>query len=128
MASRKMHIGTSGWSYKDWRELFYPKGMKPTDYLSYYAEEFSCTEINTSFYHLPRETTVKGWAEKVPRSFRFCPKISRYLTHIKRLHEPEEPLHRSFEIFDLLQPMLVRLLVRLPPRLHLIAGRPDHFY
>jgi uncharacterized protein YecE (DUF72 family) len=83
MAASIINIGTSGWSYKHWKEIFYPPKMKPTDYLSFYAQKFDITEINTSFYHLPKPETVLGWIEKVPKGFRFCPKISRYLTHMK---------------------------------------------
>src|SRR5687768_8695063 len=99
---KKIHIGTSGWSYKHWKEDFYPKGLKQTDWLSFYARSFSITEINTSFYRLPAAETVINWTKKVPKKFLFCPKMSRYLTHMKKLHDPEEPLERFFEIF---QPM-----------------------
>jgi uncharacterized protein YecE (DUF72 family) len=83
MAASIINIGTSGWSYKHWKEIFYPLKMKPTDYLSLLLTKFDTTEINTSFYHLPKPETVLGWIEKVPKGFRFCPKISRYLTHMK---------------------------------------------
>jgi len=114
---KKIHIGTSGWSYKDWKGLYYPEKLKTTEWLSYYAKQFDNTEINTSFYHLPKRQTVLNWAEKVPKRFRFCPKISRYLTHMKKLHEPDEPLERFFEVFDLIKPVLGPVLIQLPPSL-----------
>jgi uncharacterized protein YecE (DUF72 family) len=90
MGSQHIHIATSGWSYKHWKEIFYPPKMKATDYLSYYAKHFDITEINTSFYRLSNPEIVLGWMKKVPRGFKFCPKMSRYLSHMKKLREPEE--------------------------------------
>jgi len=110
----KFHIGTSGWSYKDWIEIFYPKRLKAADWLSYYATIFNCTEINSSFYRLPQKQTVISWIKKVPKDFLFCPKMSRYLTHIKRLKEPEEPLDRFFSIFEPMKKQMGPVLIQLP--------------
>src|SRR5688572_13230894 len=96
----KIYIGTSGWSYKHWRGIYYPEKIKPVDYLEYYSREFNIAEINTSFYHLPKKQSVLNWIEKVPKRFRFCPKMSRYLTHMKKLHDPEESLQKFFSVFD----------------------------
>ncbi len=71
MSVRKINIGTSGWSYKHWKEIYYPADMPATDYLAFYAETFRTTEINTSFYHLPKEQTVLNWISKVPEDFYF---------------------------------------------------------
>src|SRR5438270_3237131 len=98
MAS-KIHIGTSGWSYKHWKGIFYPPKLKATSWLPYYTDYFKTTEINTSFYHLPKDTTIEKWMGDVPAGFRFSVKMSRYLTHMKKLREPEESLERFFEIF-----------------------------
>jgi uncharacterized protein YecE (DUF72 family) len=114
MSLKNIHIGTSGWSYKHWKEIFYPGKMKPTDYLSFYAQYFNITEINTSFYHLPKPETVLGWMEKVHKGFKFCPKISRYLTHMKKLREPEESLERFFEIFEPMQKKMGPVLIQIP--------------
>src|SRR3954465_13054752 len=95
-----IHIGTSGWSYKHWRERFYPKEVKAKDYLSYYAGEFSVSEINTSFYHLPKPETIQTWVHTVKSRFKFCPKISRYITHMKKLNDPEQSLVSFFDVFD----------------------------
>jgi uncharacterized protein YecE (DUF72 family) len=122
------NIGTSGWSYKHWREIFYPEGMKPIDYLTFYSDHFYITEINTSFYHLPKPETVIGWANKVPDNFLFCPKISRYLTHMKKLIEPEKPLERFFEVFEPVKHLLGPVLVQLPPSLKFDYDRTEHFY
>lgn len=112
-----VHIGTSGWSYKDWKNVFYPAKLPPAEWLSYYAMWFDTTEINSSFYHLPRPQTPFKWAESVPGDFTFCPKISRYLTHMKKLHDPQEPLMRFFDIFDTMKDRLGPILIQLPPSL-----------
>lgn len=128
MKSAKIHIGTSGWSYKDWKELFYPKELKTTEWLSYYAQTFSVTEINTSFYHLPKKQTVEGWVQKVPSGFLFCPKMSRYLTHFKRLKEPEESLEKFFEVFEPMQKQMGPVLIQLPPSLKFDQRTAEDLY
>jgi uncharacterized protein YecE (DUF72 family) len=128
MRNKKINIGTSGWSYKHWKGEFYPEEMKPTDYLLFYTEHFDTTEINSSFYHLPRRSTVEQWVEKTPKKFRFCPKISRYITHIKRLHEPEETVARFFEVFEPMKEKMGPVLVQLPPSLKFNYDVAEHFY
>lgn len=113
----EIHIGTSGWSYKHWRDIFYPHSLHATEYLSYYAQFFDTVEINSSFYHLPRIETVSHWTEMVPEGFRFCPKMSRYVTHMKKLHDPAETLERFFEVFAPMQRYAGPVLVQLPPSL-----------
>lgn len=128
MKSHKVHLGSSGWSYKHWKEKFYPEKMKPAEYLTYYARHYDITEINTSFYHTPRTSTVEGWANKVPKGFKFCPKMSRYLTHIKRLKEPEEPLEVFFNAFEPMLKMIGPVLVQLPPSLKFDKDVASNFY
>ncbi len=123
-----IHIGTSGWSYKHWKEIFYPAKMKATDYLSFYSQHFNIAEINTSFYHLPKPETVTGWKQKVPEGFMFCPKISRYLTHMKKLRDPEESLIRFFEVFEPLQSKMGPVLVQLPHMVKFNYDVAEHFY
>jgi uncharacterized protein YecE (DUF72 family) len=110
-----IHIGTSGWSYKHWRERFYPKEVKAKDYLSYYAGQFSVSEINTSFYHLPKSDTIENWVDTVNSRFKFCPKISRYITHMKKLNDPEQSLPSFFDVFDPFKKHLGPVLIQLPP-------------
>ncbi|MBS1617025.1 MAG: DUF72 domain-containing protein [Bacteroidetes bacterium] len=114
---RTIHIGTSGWSYKHWRDRFYPTSLPATEYLSYYAQFFDTVEINTSFYHLPKIETVAHWTEMVPEGFYFCPKMSRYVTHMKKLHDPGETLERFFEVFQPMRGSTGPVLVQLPPSL-----------
>jgi uncharacterized protein YecE (DUF72 family) len=123
-----IHIGTSGWSYAHWKHIFYPDDLKPTEYLAWYAKTFKVTEINTSFYHLPTDKTVAKWTEAVPAKFKFCPKISRYITHIKRLLEPEDTLPKFFKVFDTIHKRLGPVLIQLPPTLQFEESRVNHFF
>jgi uncharacterized protein YecE (DUF72 family) len=124
----KIHIGTSGWSYKHWKDDFYPKGVKQTEWFAYYAGIFKITEINTSFYRLPSEETVKSWVKKAPKDFLFCPKMSRYLTHMKKLNDPEEPLERFFEIFQPMKKQMGPVLIQLPRMVKFKFNRDEHFF
>jgi uncharacterized protein YecE (DUF72 family) len=128
MAKGKIYIGTSGWSYKDWKGAYYPEQLKSEEWLAYHAKNFNTTEINTSFYHLPKPETVQHWAEQTPKKFKFCPKISRYITHIKRLAQPEETLPRFFEVFDLIKDRLGPVLIQLHPNLKFDKERAEHFF
>lgn len=111
-----IHIGTSGWSYKHWRNIFYPSRLPSSSWLPYYAQTFPVTEINASFYRLPSKETVEKWVQQTPDDFLFCPKMSRYLTHLKKLREPEEPLNRFFEVFEPMSKKMGPVLVQLPPQ------------
>jgi uncharacterized protein YecE (DUF72 family) len=124
----KIHIGTSGWSYKHWKDDFYPKELKQTDWLPYYAKSFDVTEINTSFYRLPTEETVVGWIKKVPKKFLFCPKMSRYLTHMKKLNDPEEPLQRFFDIFKPMKKQLGPVLIQLPKMVKFNYDKTEYLF
>ncbi|TLV03264.1 DUF72 domain-containing protein [Dyadobacter luticola] len=128
MESGHIHIGTSGWSYKHWAGIFYPEDVKPADYLSFYAKRFSVSELNTSFYRLPLKSTVKKWVSMVPKGFLFCPKMSRYLSHMKKLNDPEEPLERFFKIFEPIKNHLGPILIQLPPGVQFHHDVVSHFY
>lgn len=112
-----IHIGTSGWSYKHWKDIYYPEDLSQTEWLTFYSNDFLTTEINTSFYHLPKTATTAGWAKKVTSNFIFCPKMSRYLTHMKKLNEPEESLEKFFTAFAPLKRHIGPVLIQLPPSL-----------
>ena len=83
----RIHIGCSGWSYKDWRGPFYPQGLRQKDWFDFYASRFDTTEINASFYRLPSEAAVARWAEAAPSGFAWSWKASRYITHNKKLRD-----------------------------------------
>ena len=128
MRKPAIHIGTSGFSYKHWKSIFYPEDLKASAWLLYYAERFKITEINASFYHLPNKKTTTGWAEKVPVDFMFCPKMSRYLTHMKKLNDPEESFEKFFDVFEPLKKKLGPVLIQLPPSLHFNYEKTEHLY
>jgi uncharacterized protein YecE (DUF72 family) len=117
MKSAKLFIGTSGWSYKHWSEIFYPKDTKPEKYLEFYSDKFTCVELNSSFYNLPLKTTVTGWMNRTPETFRFCPKMSRFITHQLQLVNSEGALQKYFDVFEGLKKKLGPVLIQLPPAL-----------
>ena len=123
-----IHIGTSGWSYKHWKHVFYPPKLKATEWIAFYSEHFKTTEINASFYRLPLKETVIEWTKKVPEDFLFCPKMSRYLTHMKKLATPEEPLQRFFDVFEPMKKMMGPVLIQLPPFLKFNYDKTEHLY
>jgi uncharacterized protein YecE (DUF72 family) len=92
----EVRIGCSGWNYKHWRDgVFYPPKLPPRKWLEYYAQHFDTVEVNATFYRLPRESAVANWAAQTPPTFVFAIKMSRYVTHIKRLRD----LPPSLELF-----------------------------
>jgi uncharacterized protein YecE (DUF72 family) len=115
-------IGTSGWQYKHWKRRFYPEKLPQKRWLEYYAERFATVEVNNAFYRLPEATTFTAWAERTPDDFVVVVKASRYLTHIKRLNEPAEPVKRFVERAACLGAKLGPVLLQLPPNLQ---ARPD---
>ena len=84
-------IGTSGWQYRDWRGRFYPEDVVIARWLEHFAAHFQSVEVNSAFYRLPEADTFCRWRDTVPRDFVFALKASRYLTHIRRLKDPQEP-------------------------------------
>ena len=121
MATRRadavFHIGTSGWQYADWRNTFYPRGLPQSRWLEHYATIFSTVEVNATFYRLPREATFADWRNRTPAGFTFAVKASRYLTHVRRLRDPEEPVSRLLTRSAALGPRRGPVLVQLPPTL-----------
>lgn len=124
----RIHIGTSGWSYRHWKGLFYPLGLKSVDWISFYSDYFNVTEINGSFYRLPARETVEEWTRKVPGDFLFCPKMSRFLTHMKKLSDPEEPLERFFGVFEPMKKMMGPVLLQLPAVVRFHYDKADHLF
>lgn len=123
-----IHIGTSGWSYRHWKNIFYPPGLTSGNWLTYYARYFDVTEINGSFYRLPSVETVHDWMRKVPPHFLFCPKMSRFLTHMKKLLHPEESMEKFFEVFEPMKNRMGPVLLQLPPGFRFDYDRAEYFY
>lgn len=124
----EFHVGTSGWSYRHWLGVLYPEGTRSSEFLEIYVQHFDCVELNASFYRLPKETTVQGWLRRTPEGFRFCLKMSRLVTHLKRLEGVEEPLANFFDRFAPLKPRLGPVLVQLPPSLAFEPERAAAFF
>ena len=110
-------VGTSGWQYRHWRGRFYPQALPNASWLEHYAERFGTVEVNASFYRLPERATVQRWAATVPPAFVFVFKASRFLTHVRRLRDPDEPLRRMYEVIDGAGGKLGPVLFQLPPTL-----------
>ena len=110
-------IGTSGWQYPHWRRSFYPAQVAQAHWLEHYAARFRTVEVNNAFYRLPEKSTFESWRTRTPDDFVVTVKASRYLTHIKRLREPAEPVKRLMERARGLGPKLGPVLLQLPPNL-----------
>jgi uncharacterized protein YecE (DUF72 family) len=118
-------VGTSGWQYRHWRGGFYPPGVPQRQWLVHYANRFATVEVNNSFYRLPPLETFEHWRDTTPAGFVVAVKASRYLTHVKRLNEPAEPVARLMERAAGLGDRLGPVLVQLPPNLTADADRLD---
>ena len=116
-------VGTSGFDYKDWRGPFYPRFLKSGDRLAFYAEHFDTVELNVTFYRMPKAEAFRGWRDAVPDEFRFAVKASRYLTHIKRLEDPQGPVEFLMERASELGDKLGVVLLQLPPSLEIDLDR-----
>ena len=114
-------IGTSGWSYANWKGAFYPNDLAQRDWLRYYATQFSSVEINSTFYHVPSRATVEQWRTATPDDFVFSLKLSRLITHMKHLVADEQTREALVRFFDATSPLKHKfgvLLVQLPASLH----------
>ncbi|WP_438484074.1 DUF72 domain-containing protein [Streptomyces sp. S186] len=120
-----IHLGTSGWQYRDWRGVLYPPDVPQRRWLEEYARHFATVESNAAFYRLPEARTFADWRDRTPDGFVMAVKASRYLTHIKRLRDPEEPVRRLMDRAAHLRPRLGPVLLQLPPTLRADAGLLD---
>ncbi|MDP2730243.1 MAG: DUF72 domain-containing protein [Dehalococcoidales bacterium] len=112
------YIGTSGWHYEHWRGRFYPEKLAKAGWLEFYTRHFATVEINNSFYRLPSESAFTSWRDTTPDNFVFAVKVSRFITHIKRLKDTEEALGKFFKGAKILGSKLGPLLYQLPPSMH----------
>lgn len=123
----ELMVGTSGWHYQHWKDIFYPSDLKTRDWLSFYARHFPTVEINNSFYRLPARETFASWSSNTPEGFTFAVKANRFITHVKRLKDPEEPLSRFFRSAAGLGEKLGPILFQLPPRWKAVPERLRDF-
>ena len=113
----KLHVGTSGYSYKEWKGSFYPEKLPAKDMLPYYASKLSAVELNNTFYRLPQPSMVESWKGQVPEGFRFSVKASQRITHFKRLKDVEAETKYMLETVGGLQEQLGVVLYQLPPNM-----------
>ena len=122
-----LRVGCSGWQYSHWRGDFYPAELPTTRWFAHYALQFDTVEINNSFYRLPPAETFARWREQAPKHFLYAVKASRFLTHMKKLKDPDDPLFRFFENAKQLGPHLGPILYQLPPTFPLNLERFEIF-
>jgi uncharacterized protein YecE (DUF72 family) len=119
------HVGTSGWQYRDWRGTFYPGALPQKEWLAHYVTRFETVEVNNTFYRLPERRVFAGWAERVPPEFVMTLKLSRYLSHVRRLRDPGDPIRLFLERIEPLRAAgrVGPLLLQLPPTMPADADR-----
>lgn len=122
-----LHVGTSGYSYKEWKGSFYPEKIPAKEMLRYYAERLSTVEINATFYRMPQPSMLENWKEQVPDTFRFSLKASQRITHFKRLKETEQETKYFFETAAVLGEQLGVVLIQLPPNMKKDLPRLETF-
>ncbi|RMD88150.1 MAG: DUF72 domain-containing protein [Calditrichaeota bacterium] len=115
-----VHIGTSGWIYPHWRGCFYPEDLPQKSWFEFFAQHFRTVEINNTFYRLPSVNAVIAWEQQAPENFIYAVKASRFITHVKKLKDPEEGLTNFMQTIEHLKDHLGPILFQLPPR-----WRPD---
>jgi uncharacterized protein YecE (DUF72 family) len=123
----QIFVGTSGYSYKEWKGNFYPEKLPAGDMLRFYAGKLPSVEINNTFYRMPKKSVIESWAEQVPDSFRFAIKATRRITHVKRLHDARDETEYLLQTTSALGGRLGALLFQLPPFLKKNADRLDEF-
>jgi len=123
----RLSVGTSGFSYAEWKGPFYPADLAASGMLAYYAERLPAVEINNTFYRLPRRSVLEGWATQVPERFRFSIKASQRITHLKRLKEVGDETRYLLDVAQALSDRLGVVLFQLPPNLKLDLDRFERF-
>ena len=118
----KIRLGTQGWSYDDWKGMFYPPGAKQEDRLPFYSSVFDTVELDTTFYHAPKGTIARSWARHTPGEFKFAAKLPRAITHDARLRGAAEQLELFVKAMEPLGAKLGPLLVQLPAEFTNDAG------
>ncbi|MFW6137915.1 MAG: DUF72 domain-containing protein [Spirochaetota bacterium] len=116
MGTHDIHIGTSGWHYHHWVGPFYPAGTPKNQMLQYYRGFFHTVELNNTFYQSPKQKTLAQWKNTVGQDFVFSVKASRFITHMKKLKNPRQPVERFIELVRVLENSLGPILFQLPPR------------
>src|SRR5256885_12103626 len=122
-----LYVGTSGYSYKEWKGAFYPEDLPDKQMLRFYGERFRSVEINNTFYRLPKASVLEAWAAEVPPEFKFVLKASQRITHMQRLKDAGDSVAYLLNVAGTLQERLGPLLFQLPPYLKKDAPRLREF-
>lgn len=120
-------IGTSGWQHDNWAGQFFAQGIPKGDWLSTYAETFATVEVNNTFYQSPEAKTLRAWREQTPEGFTFSIKANQYITHFKKLKDPEEPVQNLYRNVEPLGDALGPILFQCPPNWHQNLDRLHDF-
>ncbi len=123
----KIHVGTSGYGYKEWKGKFYPEKISPKEMLRFYAERLGTVEINNTFYHMPTESVLASWAEQVPDDFVFAFKAPQVITHLKRLKNVDEETEYLFRTLSVLGGKLGPVLFQFPKSFHADLPALEYF-
>lgn len=122
-----LHVGTSGYSYKEWKGSFYPEKIPAKDMLRFYSERLSTVEINASFYRVPQKSMLENWKEQVPPTFQFSLKAPQRITHFKRLKEVTDDTNYFLDVASVLKEQLGVVLFQLPPNMKKDVARLESF-
>ena len=122
-----LYVGTSGYSYQEWKGKFYPSDLPPEQMLRFYGERFRTVEINNTFYSMPKASVLQGWAGEVPTDFRFALKASQQITHRKRLKDAGDAVSQLLDVAQALKKRLGPLLFQLPPNFKKDVARLREF-
>jgi uncharacterized protein YecE (DUF72 family) len=112
-----LYVGTSGYSYKEWKGSFYPEDLPEKQMLHYYGGQYKTVEINNTFHRMPKVSLLEGWAGEVPNDFKFVLKAPQQITHFQRLKDADESMSYLFDVAGALKERLGALLFQLPPNL-----------
>jgi uncharacterized protein YecE (DUF72 family) len=123
----KLYVGTSGYSYKEWKGTFYPEKLPAKQMLHYYGEHFTTVEINNTFYRMPTESLLNAWTIEVPENFKFVLKAPQQITHIQRLKGTDDSVSHFFKVAQALKERLGPVLFQLPPNLKKDAAQLGDF-
>jgi len=123
----KLYVGTSGYSYKEWKGSFYPEKIPAAEMLSYYASRLPAVELNNTFYRMPQRSMVESWKTQVPEDFRFSVKAAQRITHFKRLKEVGDETKYMLETVSALEDRLGVVLFQLPPNMKKDLERLETF-
>jgi uncharacterized protein YecE (DUF72 family) len=119
-----IHVGTSGYGYKEWKGIFYPEKTSPKEMLRFYAEHLGAVEINYTFYHMPTAGVLASWKEQVPNDFAFALKAPQVITHLKQLRDVGEETDYLFKTLSVLGEKLGPVLFQFPKSFHAKKNRP----